>query len=87
MSERELEDIEEVRQAMRRSVACLPWEPRCLAQAVAARWMLYLRGIPSELTIGVKGSRFEAHAWLTAGGVPVSGDGVSSEFKAISTLR
>ncbi len=80
---RDLAELKEVRVAVRRAVAFLPWESRCLVQALAARWMLFLRGLSSEMTIGVRGPRFEAHAWLTSGGFAISGVGESEGFTVI----
>lgn len=81
---RDLTELKGVRLAIRRAVVFLPWESRCLVQVIAARWMLYLRCLPSEMTIGVRGPKFEAHAWLTSLGYPVSGVRESEGFKIIS---
>ena len=56
-----------------------PWMPfrtLCLQQAIAARAMLARRGIDSVLHLGVcdpTGTALEAHAWLDAGGLNVTG--------------
>lgn len=59
--------------------AVAPWMPfrtLCLQQAVAARTMLARRGIASVLHLGIDRSdatKLEAHAWLHAGGIAVTG--------------
>jgi hypothetical protein len=71
---------EETVLAIRWSVgAVAPWMPfrtLCLQQAIAARAMLARRGIGSVLHLGVQGltgAKLEAHAWLDAGGLNVTG--------------
>ncbi len=83
-----LDDPEErilrIRQALRRAVRRCPWKSSCLVQALAARAMLSLRGIRSELRIGVKGPEFEAHAWLYSGSLPVVGTEASADFSVLT---
>ena len=67
--------------AVRSAARHLPFETRCLAQAIAARVMLKRRGVASVLHFGVaKGATkaFDAHAWLDAAGVEVAGYPVTS---------
>lgn len=48
----------------------------CLTQALAVRTLLRMRGISSELTLGVDKSKtenFEAHAWVEISGVIIIG--------------
>jgi hypothetical protein len=60
--------------AVERVAAVLPWHPVCLPQAVATRWMLARRGIPSETHLGVMATApFAAHAWVTVNGTVVQG--------------
>ncbi len=56
----------------------LPFRARCLAQSMAAQWMLRRRGIRSILAFGVRRSvgenaSLEYHAWLMVGGECVIG--------------
>ena len=72
--------------AVERVADLLPWQPRCLARAVAARAMLRRRGIPGELHLGVAGTApLSAHAWLTVGGDVVQG-GPVHRFTPLTTL-
>jgi len=60
-----------------------PFELSCLPRAIAARQMLSRRGISSVLYVGVtKGKQraIDAHAWLNAAGVEVTGYPVVAEF-------
>jgi hypothetical protein len=60
-----------------------PWRCKCLEQALAARWLLKKRRIPSTLYIGVGPAgpaSLEAHAWLRSGSVIVCGDALHERF-------
>ena len=52
-----------------------PWRSLCLEQALAARWLLWRRGLPTTLHLGVakQGDQLTAHAWLECDGVLVTG--------------
>jgi hypothetical protein len=76
--------------AVTRVAAYFPESAMCLAQALAARTMLRRRGIASLLHLGVGRSReapFEAHAWLEAAGVEVTGYPVPPHLREIGSLR
>lgn len=76
--------------AVRRVAAYFPDSAMCLAQALAARAMLRRRGIASVLHLGVarpKETPFEAHAWLDAAGVEVTGYPVPPQLREIGCLR
>jgi hypothetical protein len=51
------------------------WRSMCLEQAVAGRWMLRRRGIPSTMYVGMakRNGNFIAHAWLVGEGRTVTG--------------
>ena len=75
--------------AVTRVAACFPDSAMCLAQALAARTMLRRRGVASLLHLGVGRSdeaRFEAHAWLDAAGVEVTGYPVPAHLREIGCL-
>jgi hypothetical protein len=66
-----------------------PWKAKCLAQAVAGKWMLQRRRIPSTLYLGVDRGReqwLEAHAWLCYGPEIVIGESHHERFKTIAAL-
>ena len=71
---------------VRGAASCSPWQWNCLTQAVTARILLGICGVPYSLFFGVargdpgeagsSSSKISAHAWVAAGRVPVTG-GVS----------
>jgi hypothetical protein len=75
--------------AVTRIGAYFPLSAMCLAQALAARAMLRRRGIDSIMHVGVARSQeaaFEAHAWLEAAGVEVTGYPVPPHLREIGCL-
>lgn len=78
---------DEIRWAVQAAAANLPWKPVCLPQAVAAQWMLRRRGIRSTLYLGVDpGRQLDAHAWVRAGEVVVTGGEGKDRFVVVSTF-
>lgn len=76
--------------AVTRTAHYLPFSALCLAQALAARAMLRRRGIGNTLHVGVArpgAAAFEAHAWLEAAGVEVTGYPVPPHFREIACLH
>ena len=68
---------------------CTPWESKCLVQAITAKILLRLNGLPSTLYLGVaRNDRHQliAHAWLCCGQTIVTGGAVSHEFTVVSRL-
>jgi hypothetical protein len=68
----------------------LPWRSTCLVQAIAGKWMLRRRSIPSTLCIGVdRGAiaRLEAHAWLRSGNFVLTGAASAERFNTIAEFR
>lgn len=64
--------------AVERMAANAPFKAVCLQQAVAAKFLLARRGIPSLLHLGVareaaRKPDFIAHAWLDVAGIKVTG--------------
>jgi len=54
----------------------IPWNSKCLAQAIAGKLMLRLRGLPGTVYFGVTNSKIkimDAHAWLRSGKIHVTG--------------
>jgi len=66
-----------------------PWDAKCLAQAVAGKWMLRRRRLPSVLYLGVDHgdeSWLDAHAWLRCGTAFVTGEPEHERFKILATF-
>ena len=73
--------------AVTRAARYVPVKAVCLPQAMAARLMLKRRGIRSVIHFGAaKGTEkpFDAHAWLDAAGVEVTGYPVAADFAEIA---
>jgi hypothetical protein len=73
--------------AVRAIAPWVPWDSRCLAQALAATWMLRRRGIPTTLYLGVRkepGKDFSAHAWLRCGAGIITGAPGHRTFEVIA---
>ncbi len=75
--------------AVEKAARHLPWESRCLAQALAGWWMLGRRRIGGVLYFGVareEGKAFCAHAWLRCGTRIVTGGEGHEKFRVIATF-
>ena len=80
------------RRWIRRVSANAPFRAVCLPQAMAGRWMLARRGIPSELHIGARmpgkdeaaGRPFNLHAWLVCGDLCLTGAHERHRFAAFA---
>ena len=73
--------------AVTRSARYVPFKAVCLPQAMAARIMLRRRGVRSVLHFGAakgKEKPLDAHAWLDAAGVEVTGYPVAANFAEIA---
>ena len=69
-----------------------PWDAKCLAQAVAGKWMLQRRGLPSTLYLGVErvhdGEKWlEAHAWLRCGTDIITGEPAARTLQSAGRLH
>jgi hypothetical protein len=67
----------------------VPWDGRCLAQALAATGMLRRRGLEGTVSFGARrgeSAGFEAHAWLRYGSCMVTGGIGHESFQAFTTF-
>lgn len=69
----------------------VPWDGRCLAQALAATWMLRRRGLEGTVSFGAAragavDSEFTAHAWLQVGPCIVTGGPGHERFNTLTTF-
>ena len=74
---------------MARSARWVPFRAVCLPQAMAAQFMLRRRGVRSVMRLGVAqgvAKSIEAHAWLDAAGVGVTGYPVPSNYSEIACV-
>jgi hypothetical protein len=77
----------EIGWAVTRSARYVPFKAVCLPQAMAARVMLKRRGVASVMHFGAaRGAEkpLDAHAWLDAAGVEVTGYPVAANFAEIA---
>lgn len=78
-----------VSRAIIRAAWHLPWECKCLAQAMTGKAMLKRRGMPSTLYLGVakdKGNQLCAHAWLRCGNIFLTGEQGKERFTVVSSF-
>jgi hypothetical protein len=66
-----------------------PWQLVCLPRAMAAKWMLSRRNVPSVLHLGIRRdatapSGTELHAWLSVGGEPWVGGEAADRFTLLA---
>ena len=67
----------------------VPWDGRCLAQALAATRMLRRRGLEGTISFGVSQGepvKFAAHAWVRVGSYIVTGAPGHERFKTLMTI-
>jgi len=78
---------EDIGWAVTRSARYVPFKAVCLPQAMAARVMLTRRGVASVMHFGAARGQdkpIDAHAWLDAAGVEVTGYPVAENFAEIA---
>ena len=67
----------------------VPWDGRCMAQALAATHMLRRRGLEGTVSFGAcegESNGFAAHAWLRVGSSIVTGGPAHEGFKTLTTF-
>jgi hypothetical protein len=85
----EIQTAQEVSWAVGVVARRVPWDGRCLAQALAALGMLRRRGLEGTVSFGAyrgESAGFEAHAWLRVGSCVVTGGPDQQRFKAFTTF-
>ena len=67
----------------------VPWDGRCLAQALAATGMLRRREMEGTVSFGARqgeSAGFDAHAWLRLGSCIVTGGAKHQDFQTFTTF-
>lgn len=82
----------EVARSIRIGMRHLPWEPTCLAQAVAGQLLLRQRGEPGVVVIGLRpneapGAPVDAHAWLMGSAGALTGGVAADGFTAVTVFE
>jgi Transglutaminase-like superfamily len=75
--------------AVRMSSTLAPWNANCQAQAISARWLMGLFGLPYAVFYGVAKDpteKMKAHAWLCAGPIQVTGGYAFDEFTVVAVF-
>lgn len=75
--------------AVRMAATVTPWDANCQAQAIAARCLLGLLGVPYVIFYGVANApeqAMKAHAWVCCGPVPVTGGYAFDEFIVVAVF-
>ena len=75
--------------AVRMAATITPWQANCQAQAIAARCLLGLFGVPYTVFYGVANApeqAMKAHAWVCCGPVPVTGGYAFDEFTVVAVF-
>ena len=88
-ADEEIRTAKEVGWAVGALAERVPWDGRCLAQALAATWMLRRRGLEGTVSFGASQSEsavFDAHAWLRLGSCIVTGGLNHERFKIFTTF-
>jgi hypothetical protein len=91
VSERQARQALEIGRAVRTAARYTPWESKCLAQAMVARLLLGLRGIPYALFLGVRKDETDpagmaAHAWVCSGPAFITGGRSFGQFTVVGTF-
>ena len=80
------EAVRKIGWAVTRAARYIPFRAVCLPQAIAAKAMLRRRGIASVMHFGVAKTRekMDAHAWLDAGRIEVTGYPVEASYVEVA---
>ncbi|MDF1795674.1 MAG: lasso peptide biosynthesis B2 protein [Coxiellaceae bacterium] len=81
--------IRPVAKSIKAVAAVVPWQSKCLVQAMAAKNMLRRRGVETTLYLGVlkEGSDMKAHAWLRCGPCFVTGGNGERTYTVVRTFH
>jgi hypothetical protein len=74
-----------VRKALLRGLHYLPWNAKCLVQALAGKLLLKFFHLPGTIFFGVlkEDGKLKAHAWLKAGNQFISGKEGHRKFTVV----
>jgi hypothetical protein len=91
VTDEEIRIAEEIGWAVGVAAKRVPWDGRCLAQALAATGMIRRRGLEGTVSFGAGhegggATDFGAHAWLQVGPCIVTGGDEHERFKTLATF-
>jgi hypothetical protein len=88
VSEREKNQIEEIRKIVVSVSRNTPWESKCMVRAICCKWLLKRYKISSTIYFGVYQSKenkeLKAHAWLKVGQEVITGKSRHQLFKVVN---
>jgi hypothetical protein len=80
----------QIGRAVRMAARYTPWDSNCFPQAVAARVLLGLYGLPYALYFGLmrdpQSAQMKAHAWVATGRVGVTGGRSFGQFTVVGVF-
>lgn len=84
-----LTTVRPVARSIKTMAKYVPWQSKCLVQAMAGKRMLSKRGIETTLYLGVnkQGSDMKAHAWLRVGPHYITGGNGEPEYTVVRTFH
>ena len=80
--------VTEVKRAVKRASARLPWRIVCFPEGLAVHWMLRRRGAPSQVHYGLRTSesKFGAHVWVTLDEAVVVGEETDERHTCVAVF-
>lgn len=88
LSEKHTRRAKELRWMINKLARMTPWNSNCLAQAMTASVLLKREKIPYALYFGLRRNptlNIEAHAWVQAGTMNITGSMHQNNFKVVGT--
>lgn len=78
----------QIGRAIRVAARYTPWESNCFPQALAARVLLALYGVPCTMYFGLRRTAdgIKAHAWVASGPVAVSGGASFGHYTVVGAF-
>ncbi|WP_205527336.1 lasso peptide biosynthesis B2 protein [Solimonas sp. K1W22B-7] len=90
LTPRQSRRADQIGRSVRLAARYAPWTANCFPQALAATAMLRLYRVPYTLHFGLRhgtdGSEMNAHAWISAGPVKVTGGASFRQFTVVGTF-
>jgi hypothetical protein len=80
----------DISRVVRMAARYTPWTSDCYPQAVVARGLLGLYGVPYMLFFGLRrggSGDMEAHAWIACGRIPVTGGAAFGRFTVVRQFK
>jgi hypothetical protein len=89
LSEKRMANARYVTRRLERVAEHMPWRTTCLVRAIAGALLLWRRGTPTTIRLGVNRADggLSAHAWLLAGDAIVLGADNAPAFHPLADFR